>query len=110
MENTLIPGVDITDTGEKLGRGPVEVPKSPVFDGSDVSYPSWSQNFPLSAQHINLYEEFVSKIELPIAAIGFDLTPGYRRVSMMGVIGFNDGCDSPGGDGLVVSVRLLEEG
>ena len=38
--NTLIPGADITDTGEKLGRGPFKVPKAPVFNGSDVSYPS----------------------------------------------------------------------
>ena len=37
--NTLIPGADITDTGEKLGRGRFRVPKAPVFDCSDVSYP-----------------------------------------------------------------------
>ena len=43
--NTLIPGADITDTGDKLGRRPLKVPKASVFDGSDVSYPSWSQNF-----------------------------------------------------------------
>ena len=40
--NTLIPGADISDTGEKLGRGHFKVPKAPVFDGNDVSYPSWS--------------------------------------------------------------------
>ena len=61
---TLIPGADITDTGEKLGRGPFKVPKAPVFDGSDVSYPSWSQNFLLSVRHNNLYEAFVSEIEI----------------------------------------------
>ena len=33
---TLIPGADITDTGETLGRGPFNVPKAPVYDGSDV--------------------------------------------------------------------------
>ena len=38
--NILIPGADITDTGKKLGRSPFKVPKAPVFDGSDVSYPS----------------------------------------------------------------------
>ena len=52
--NTLIPGADISETGEKLGRGPFKVPKAPVFDDNDVSYPSWSQNFLLSARHNNL--------------------------------------------------------
>ena len=37
--NTLISGADISDTGEKLDRGPFKVPKAPVFDGNDVSYP-----------------------------------------------------------------------
>ena len=36
--NTLIPGADITDTGEKFGRGPFKFPKATVFDGSEVSY------------------------------------------------------------------------
>ena len=71
--NTLIPGPDIADTGEKLGWGPFKVPKAPVFDSSDVSYPSWSQNFLVSARHNSLYEAFVSEIEIPIADIGFDL-------------------------------------
>ena len=65
-ENTRIPVADITDTGEKLGKGRFKVPKAPVFDGSDVSYPSWSQNFLLSARHNNLYEAIVSEIEIPI--------------------------------------------
>ena len=52
--NTLIPGADITDTGETLRKGPFEVSKAPVFDGSDVSYPSWSQTFLLSVRHTNL--------------------------------------------------------
>ena len=77
--NILIPGADITDTGEKLGRGHFKVPKAPVFDSSDVSYPSWSQNFLLSARHNNLYEAFVSEIEIPIADIGFDLTPWVEK-------------------------------
>ena len=34
-----------------------------------------SQNFLLSAKHNNLYEAFVSEAEIPIAVIGFDLTP-----------------------------------
>ena len=38
-------------------------------------YPSWSQNVLLSAKHNNLYEAFVSEAEIPIADIGFDLTP-----------------------------------
>ena len=70
--NTLIPGADMSDTRAKLGRGPVKVPKAPVFDGNDVSYPSWSQNILLSARHNNLYEAFVSEAEIPIADIGFD--------------------------------------
>ena len=41
--NTLIPGAGVMDeTGEKLGRGPFKVPKAPVFDDNDMSYPSWS--------------------------------------------------------------------
>ena len=59
-----------------MGRGPFKVPKAPVFDGNDVSYPSWSQNVLLSAQHNNLCEAFVSEAEMPIADICFDLTPG----------------------------------
>ena len=43
--NTLIPGAGTTNTGENLGRDPFKVPKAPVFDGSGVSYPSWSQTF-----------------------------------------------------------------
>ena len=31
--------------------------------------------FLLSAKHNNLYEAFVSEAEIPIAVIGFDLTP-----------------------------------
>ena len=84
--NTLIPRADITDTGEKLGRGPFKVLKAPVFDGSDVSYPSWSQNLLLSARHNNLYEAFVSEIEIPIAVIGFDLTPWIEKGFNVGVI------------------------
>ena len=84
--NTVIPGADITDTGEKLGRGPFKVPKAPVFDGSDASYPSWSQNFLLSSRHNNLYEAFVSEIEIPIAYIGFDLTPRVEKGFNVGVI------------------------
>ena len=83
--NTLIPGADISNTGEKLGRGPFKVPKAPAFDGNDVSYPSWSQNFLLSARHNNLYEVFVSEAEIPIADIGFDLTPWVEE-------GFSVGC------------------
>ena len=84
--NTLISGADMTDTGDKLGRGPFKVPKAPVFDGSDVSYPSWSQNFLLSTRHNNLYEAFVSEIEIPIADIGFDLTPWVEKGFNVGVI------------------------
>ena len=95
--NTLIPGADISDTGEKLGRGPFKVPKAPVFDGNDVSYPSWSQNFLLRARHNNLYEAFVSEAEIPIADIGFDLTRWVeKRVQC--------GCGASGRDALVVSV------
>ena len=84
--NTLIPGADITDTGEKLGRGPFKVHKALGFDGSDVSYPSWSQNVLLSARHNNLYEAFVSEIEIPIADIVFDLTPWIEKGFNVGVI------------------------
>ena len=83
---TVIPGADNTNTGEKLGRGPFKVPKPPVFDGSDVSYPSWSQNFLLSARHNYLYDAFVSEIEIPIANIGFDLTPWVEKGFNVGVI------------------------
>ena len=65
--NALIPGADITDTGEKFGRGPIKVPKAPVFNGGDVLYPSWSQNVLLSARHNNLYKAFVSEIDILIA-------------------------------------------
>ena len=61
---TLIPGAGITEPGENLGRSPLKVPKAPVFDGSDVAYPSWSQNFLLSAQHNNLLEAFTSEVEI----------------------------------------------
>ena len=84
--NTLIPGADITGAGEKLGRGPFKVPKAPVLDGSDVSYPSWSQNFLLSARYNNLYEAFVSEIEIPMADIGFDLTPWVEKGFNVNVI------------------------
>ena len=84
--NNLIPGAGITDTGEKLGGGPFKVPKAPVFDGTDVSYPSWSQNFLLSARHNNLYEAFVSETEIPIADIGFDLTPWVEKGFSVGVL------------------------
>ena len=84
--NTLIPGADITHTGERLGRGPLNIPKASVFDGSDVLYPSWSQNFLLSARHNNLSETFVSEIEIPIADIGFDLTPWVEKGFNVGVI------------------------
>ena len=69
-----------------MGRGPFKVPKAPVFDGSDVSYPSWSQNFLLSARHNNLYEAFVSEIKIPIADIGFDLSPWIEKGFNAGVI------------------------
>ena len=84
--NTLIPGDDITDTGEKLGRGPIKLLKAPGFDGSDVSYPSWLQNFLLRARHNNLYKGFVSEIEIPIADIGFDLIPWVEKDFNVGVI------------------------
>ena len=74
--NTLIPGAGISEAGESLGRSSFnKVPKAPVFDGTEVSYPSWSHNFLLSAKHNNLYEAFVSEAEIPIADIRFDLTP-----------------------------------
>ena len=74
--STLIPGAGVmNETGESLGRNSFKVPKAPVFDGTEVSYPSWSQNFLLSAKHNNLYEAFVSEAEIPIADIRFDLTP-----------------------------------
>ena len=69
-----------------MGRDPFIVPKAPVFDGSDVSYPSWSQNFLLSVRHNNLYEAFVSEIEIPIADIGFGLTPWVEKGFNVGVI------------------------
>ena len=70
----MIPGAGISEAGESLGRSSFnKVPKAPVFDGKEVSYPSWSQNFLLSAKH-NLYEAFVSEAEIPIADIRFDLT------------------------------------
>ena len=84
--NALIPGADIADTGDKLGGGPFKFPKAPGFDGSDVSYPSWSQNFLLSARHNNLYEAFGSGIEITIADIGFDLTPLIEKGFNVGVI------------------------
>ena len=79
-----------------MGWGPFKVPKAPVFDGNDVSYPSWSQNFLLSARHNNLYEAFVSEAEIPIADIGFDDPLGRKRIQC--------GCGASGRDGLVVSV------
>ena len=57
-----------------------------MFDGNDVSYPSWSQNFLLSARHNNLYEAFVSEAEIPIADIGFDLTPWVEKGFSVGVV------------------------
>ena len=51
-----------------------------------MSYPSWSQNFLLGARHNNLYEAFVSEIEIPIADIGFDLTPWVDKGFNVGVI------------------------
>ena len=84
--NTLIPGADTTDTGEKMSRGPLKVPKSPVFDDRDVSYPSWSQNVLLSARHNNLYEAFVSDIKIPITNIVFDLTLWIEKVFNVGVV------------------------
>ena len=72
--NTLFPGAGISEAGESLGRRSFnEVPKAPVFDGTEVSYPSWSQNFLLSAKHNNLYEAFVSEAEIPIADIKSNL-------------------------------------
>ena len=69
-----------------MGRCPFIVPKAPVFDGSDVSYPSWSQIFLLSARHNNLYEVFVPEIEIPIADIGFDSTLWIEKGFNVGVI------------------------
>ena len=69
-----------------MDRGPFKVPKAPVFDGSDVSYPSWSQNVLLSARHNNVYEACASEIEIPIADIGFDLTPWLEKGFNVGVI------------------------
>ena len=69
-----------------MGRGPFKVPKAPVFDDSDVSYPSWSQNVLLSARHNNLYEAFVSEIEIPIADISFHLTSWVEKGFNVGVI------------------------
>ena len=69
-----------------MGRRPFKIPKAPVFDGSDVSYPSWSQNFRPSARHNNLYEAFVSEIEIAIADIGFGLTPWVGKGLSVGVI------------------------
>ena len=51
-----------------------------------MSYPSWSQNFLLSAPHNNLYEAFVSEAEIPIADIGFDLTPWVEKGFSVGVV------------------------
>ena len=71
--NTLIPGAGISEAGESLGRSSFnKVPKAPVFDGTEVSYPSWSHNFLLSAKH-NMYEAFVSEAEIPIADIKSNL-------------------------------------
>lgn len=85
--NTLIPGAGISDTGEKLGRrSPFEVPKDPVFDGTDLSYPSWSQNGLLRAHYINLLETFTSEPEISIASIEFDLTPWREKGCIVGVL------------------------
>ena len=84
--NTLIPGADISNTGEKLSRSPIKVPKAHVFDGNDVSYPSWSHNFLLSARNNNLYEAFVSEAGIPIADTGFDLTPWVEKGFSVGVV------------------------
>ena len=51
-----------------------------------MSYASWSQNVVLSARHNNLYEVFVSEIEIPIADIGFDLTPRVEKGFNVGVV------------------------
>ena len=70
----MIPGAGISEAGESLGRSTFnKVPKAPVFDGTEVSYPSWSHNFLLSAKHNNLYEAFVSEAEIPIADIKSNL-------------------------------------
>lgn len=82
----MIPGAGISDTGESLGLGPLKIPKAPVFDGSDVLYPSWSQNFLLSARHNNLIEAFTAETDIPIADIGFDLSPWVERGFSVGVI------------------------
>ena len=72
--NTLIPGAGISEAGKSLGRSSFnKVPKAPAFDGTEVSYPSWSQNFLLSAKHSNLYEAFASEAEIPIADIKSNL-------------------------------------
>ena len=36
--NSVFPGADISETGEKLGRGLFKVPKAPVFDGSRIPH------------------------------------------------------------------------
>ena len=51
-----------------------------------MSYPSWSQNFLLSARHNNLYEASVSEAEIPIADIGFDLTSWVEKGFSVGVV------------------------
>ena len=55
-------------------------------DNQHVSYPSWSQNLLLRARHNNLYEAFVSEVEIPIEDIGFDLTPWVEKGFNVGVI------------------------
>ena len=66
----MIPGAGISEAVESLGRSFFnKVPKAPDFDGTEVSHPSWSQNFLLSAKHNNLYQACLSEAEIPIADI-----------------------------------------
>ena len=56
-----------------------KVPKAPEFNGTDVSYPSWSQNFLLKARYYNLVEPFTSDLGISIANVSFDLTPWIEK-------------------------------
>ena len=84
--NTLIPAAD-SSSGESLGGGLFKkVPKAPEFIGTDVSYPSWSQNFLLKARHYNLSEPFTCDIDIKIADVNFDLTPWVEKGYSVGVL------------------------
>ena len=70
--NTLIPGTT-REVGDGSSRSLLrhKIPKAPVFEGTEVSYPSWSQNFLLSSKHHNFYEACVCDVDIPICEIGF---------------------------------------